>query len=53
MNGHECPAWDKPCRACERAAEARVEARYDEVETVDPWGRTADWNWPRGYGGGS
>lgn len=22
----------------------------DEVETLDPWGRTPDWNWPRGWG---
>lgn len=24
----------------------------DAIEELDAHGRTADWNWPRGYGGG-
>jgi hypothetical protein len=39
--------------ADEREAEDRAEARADfDPEPLDAWGRDADWNWPRGYGGG-
>lgn len=39
--------------ALEAEAEDRAERRRDfEVEEVDAQGRTPDWSWPRGYGGG-
>lgn len=45
-----CSYAGEPCPRCLRAARAR-EAGSDEVERVDPHGRDADWNFPRGYGG--
>jgi hypothetical protein len=51
MKRHQCGP-DAPCPACERDAENRAEARRDfDVEPLDQWGRDADFNWPRGFGG--
>lgn len=48
---HDCP--ERPCPWCDHAAEARLDARAGEVERPDVFGRDADWNWPRGFGGGT
>lgn len=51
MKCRGCEQLGDICPACERAAEARAEARRDvEPYTPDQFGREADWNYPPAWG---
>lgn len=53
MTRRGCPhPADIDCPACEADAQDRVErTSWEPDEQPDQFGRTPDWNWPRGYGG--